>query len=125
MERLILPLPPTNNHSHINIRRGNRLMRVRSQATKQYMHDAYWLAVEWRQKNGWTIATKDTRVTVRYWTWMPDRRRRDPSNLVKIMLDSLTGALWEDDQFVLPHAMGVEVDKQNPRVELEFEVMEG
>ncbi len=121
-QRLILPLPVTTNHSHINIRRDNRLMRIRSEATKQYMHDAYWLAVAWRNKSGWVMARGTTRVIVRYWTYMPDKRRRDTSNLAKVMLDSLTGALWEDDQYVLPQAMGVGVDKQNPRVEIELEV---
>jgi Holliday junction resolvase RusA-like endonuclease len=84
------------------------------------MHDAYWLAFAWAQANAWTMTDKQTHVLVRYWAWMPDRRRRDTSNLAKVLLDSCIGVLWEDDQFVLPQAMGVAVDRAHPRVEMEL-----
>ena len=123
MQRLILPIPPSLNHSHINIRRGNRLMRIRSTATKDFMCEAGWMAKGWCAAMNWTPPTKDRKIILRMWVWFPDKRKRDSDNILKILQDSLTGIMWLDDRQVLPRVMDVGVDKENPRVELNVEVM--
>ena len=123
MSRLTLPLPPSVNHSHINIRKRYRLMRIRSTATKDYMCEAGWLAKGWCAAEKWTPPTKDRKIIMRVWVWFPDKRKRDADNILKILQDSLTGIMWLDDRQVMPRVMDVGVDKQNPRVEIEVEVM--
>ncbi len=49
-----------------------------------------------------------------YW---PDRRKHDIDN-IKVLLDALTGIVWEDDgQIVELHTTKV-FDKEKPRVEV-------
>lgn len=124
MKRLILPLPPSLNHSHINIQRGKRLMRVRSEATKNFMMDAGWIAKSWKNQTGWTIPDEGQKIAMRVWFFWPDKRRRDQDNPLKLLQDSLTDILWIDDRWVLPQVMDFSVDKSNPRVEITLEVMD-
>ena len=122
-DRLILPLPPSVNHSHHQVRKGNRLMKIPSRQTKDFTHEAGWLAKEWAQKTGWTKTVK-TKLYLRYYIYWPDRRKRDAGNVEKVLSDSLKGILFDDDQYVLPQAMDFSVDRGNPRVEVELEVKE-
>ncbi|MFB5189054.1 RusA family crossover junction endodeoxyribonuclease [Alicyclobacillus fastidiosus] len=55
-----------------------------------------------------------------YWG---DRWRHDQDNPLKLLQDALTGVVWEDDRWVLPQVMDFDVDKQNPRLEIEIEIM--
>ena len=122
--RLILPIPPSVNHSHKNIRRGNRLMRIRSEETQQYMDDAKWMAIDWRNRVKWRKPDAKSKIILRIWIYWADLRRRDADNLGKVLLDSLTGVLYEDDRQVLPRVMDMNVDRRNPRVEIELEIMD-
>lgn len=51
--------------------------------------------------------------------FMPDKRRRDPTNLLKGLLDALEGAVYADDKQIeaLSWRKGA-LDRENPRVEL-------
>jgi crossover junction endodeoxyribonuclease RusA len=123
VKRLVLPLPPSANHSHVQVRRGKRLMRILSPEARVYRNEAGWLAMKWRQEAGWKVPDKQTKVIMRVWFYWPDRRRRDQDNPLKQLQDSLTDVLWEDDRQVLPRVMDFDVDRVNPRVEIELEVM--
>ncbi len=99
-------------------------MRIRSDATKQYMRDARWVAIDWRNKTGWRIPDKHEKIIVRIWIFWPNARRRDADNAMKILLDSLTGVLYDDDRQVMPRVMDMRIDRENPRVEVELERVE-
>jgi len=124
--RLILPLPPPDNHAYVaSVRyRGPRpiVRRVRTQRNRDFQAEAGWLAAAWRLRVGWRVPEPGVAVRLRYWTFWPDRRRRDGSNLLKPLLDALEGVLYLDDAFVLPQAVAYAVDRQNPRLELELEI---
>ena len=122
MYRLIVGIPPSVNHSHVNIRKGDRNMRIRSQATKEYMIDTGWLAKRWMVISKWKMSDREKKIIMRIWIFWPDNRRRDADNLIKLLQDSLTDILWQDDRQVLPRIMDFTVDKQNPRMEIELEV---
>ncbi len=122
MYRLIVGIPPSVNHSHINIRKGDRIMRIRSRETKEYMSDTGWLAKRWMIIAKWKIPDQEKKIIMRMWIYWPDNRRRDADNQVKILQDSLTDILWLDDRQVLPQVMDFTVDKHHPRVEIELEV---
>jgi len=56
-------------------------------------------------------------MTLRFYE--PDRRRRDPSNLLKLVEDALIGVVYDDDSRI--HRQTWEragVDRDNPRVEI-------
>jgi len=50
--------------------------------------------------------------------YMPDKRKRDNSNMYKLLLDALEGVVYFDDYFVKPRTMHVGLDRLNPRVEV-------
>jgi Holliday junction resolvase RusA-like endonuclease len=57
--------------------------------------------------------------------WFPDNRKRDASNLAKMLGDSLTGIVLEDDSQI--HRETYErsgISKENPRVEITITPME-
>jgi crossover junction endodeoxyribonuclease RusA len=84
-----LPFPPSINH-YWRTFRGRHCI---SQGGKDYTTDvqaALW-SVDWRLMRG--------RLAVDVDAVMPDRRRRDIDNLLKVLLDALTKAnAWEDDE---------------------------
>lgn len=121
---LILPIPPSDNHSHDLITRPSRhpdklqLLRVPSSRTKAYYQEAGWLAKTWMLETGWQVPPPDQKLVLRYWVFWPDARRRDPGNLPKVLLDSLKGVLFSDDNICMPQAMDFTVDRQHPRIEI-------
>jgi Holliday junction resolvase RusA-like endonuclease len=51
--------------------------------------------------------------------WFPDNRKRDASNLAKMLGDSLSGIVLEDDsQIHIETYQRMGIDKANPRVEI-------
>lgn len=122
--RLILPLPPSVNHSHHNINRGGRLMKVKSAATKDFILEAGWATKIWMKKAKWIRPEWRVKVVLNIWIYWPDNRKRDSDNLMKILLDSLKGIAFEDDRQALPRIMDFAVDQKNPRLEIELRAME-
>ena len=59
------------------------------------------------------------RLKVELAFFMPDKKRRDPTNLLKGLLDALEGVVYSDDQQIdaLSWRKG-ELDRENPRVEI-------
>lgn len=61
-------------------------------------------------------------VEVRLRFWVPDQRRRDPDNLLKLIHDSMTGIVFDDDWQIRRQVWEVAgVDRASPRVEIEVE----
>ncbi|MCL6445785.1 MAG: RusA family crossover junction endodeoxyribonuclease [Alicyclobacillus sp.] len=122
--RLVLPLPPSKNASHKQFVRGKRIQRVLSDQARDFIEQARWTSIEWMNKTGWTMPEPGTKVIMRYWTFWPDRRKRDPANMIDMLADSLKGVLFPDDDILLPRAMDYAIDRENPRLEVELEIME-
>ena len=58
-------------------------------------------------------------VTVEYLFWLPDLKRRDPNNLLKLISDSLTGLAYDDDYRIRAISwLVMGIDRDNPRVEV-------
>lgn len=120
MTRLILPVPPSDNASHRLVMRGAWPARIRTGTAKAYEEEVGWLARQWRGKTGWTVPPATQPVIERIWIYWPNRRTRDPANILKILHDSIKGILVLDDDQIWPQVWGVAVDRDQPRVELEF-----
>lgn len=113
-DRLRLTLPPSVNHAYL-VRSGRRVKRAEVVA---WQEAASWEAVEWRRKTGWLLPPPDQWIFLDMWVWFPDYRTRDPSNLLKVLLDAFTGILWHDDNQVLPRQQGYWVRPGYGAVEL-------
>lgn len=121
MERLILyGIPPSVNHQYRNALVRGRRIRVLTKEAQQWADNTVVTANLWRSKNKWRTAKG--KVILRLWFFYPDNRKRDTHNALKLLLDSLEDALiYDNDKFALPQIMDFQIDKQLPRVEIEFE----
>jgi len=121
--RLKLRLPPSVNHMYVNARMGRRLSKVLSNSAKVWFQDAVILTTKWRIENRWE--TSQYKTIVKLWYYFPDHRRRDTHNTLKILMDALEhGGIYIDDKWALPQIINFEIDKMNPRVEIEFTKIE-
>ncbi|MEC4569479.1 RusA family crossover junction endodeoxyribonuclease [Paenibacillus sp. CMAA1739] len=125
MSRLILPgLAPSVNHMYQNAMVRGRRMRIKTEVAERWFADTILRAKVWQRGNKWSTATG--KVVVRLWFYFPDKRRRDTHNALKALLDALEDAgMYEDDKMALPQIIDCEIDRKNPRIEIEFEKMTG
>ncbi|WP_059050014.1 RusA family crossover junction endodeoxyribonuclease [Paenibacillus senegalimassiliensis] len=123
MSRLILPgTAPSVNHMYNNAYVKGRRMKVIKKSAKEWLEDATFRSIQWRMENKWPTASG--KVAVRLWFFLPDKRRRDTHNGLKGLLDALEdGGIYADDKLALPQVMDFSVDRNNPRIEIEFEVV--
>lgn len=121
MSRLIIPgKAPSVNHMYRNAMVRGRRIKVKTPVAKAWFDETITLATVWRQQNKWSTATG--KVIVRLWYFFLDKRRRDTHNTLKPLMDALEDAgIYEDDKTALPQIMDYEVDRKNPRIEIEFE----
>ncbi|WP_339314663.1 RusA family crossover junction endodeoxyribonuclease [Paenibacillus sp. FSL M7-0896] len=120
-ERLILTgTAPSVNHMYRNVMLKGRRCRVLTAQAHIWVEETIMKSVLWRKQNQWSMATG--KVVVRIWYYFPDKKRRDTHNTLKALLDALEAAyIYEDDKYALPWIMDYQVDKENPRIEIEFE----
>ena len=57
-------------------------------------------------------------VTVHIKLYFGDKRRRDIDNYGKLLLDSLSGVIYEDDIQIQKMTVEKFYDKENPRIEI-------
>ena len=116
--RLTLPLPPSMNHSHHNLNLNGRLIRVPSKTAKSWTRDCIAVCIDAVNRAGWPTPC-ECKTVVEYTIYWPDKRRRDASNLEKVLLDGLeAGGVVVDDKWILPRCIDFHVDRGNPRVEV-------
>src|SRR3990172_3943759 len=101
MIKLSLPLPPSVNHSHITTRAGKR---IRSSETKIYMKNVRWdLSAKYFSDDAvLPLFDSSVKLYLDLWFFLPDHRRRDTHNSLKILLDTLQSIYYADDKMVLP-----------------------
>ena len=109
-------LPPSVNHSHRNYttKTGQR-RRVPTTRATNWLRDTAFVARAAMDDTGWTCPQGEA-VVVEYFAWWPDRRRRDASNLEKLLLDAIAGVAYDDDRWALPRCVGFGFDKGSPRL---------
>jgi len=116
--RITVPgVPPSVNHQYVRRPTGGLALTREAREYRQTARE--YAAVAARQQR-WTLVPVGEQVIVRLWYYWPDRRRRDAQNN-KLLFDALEGVIYEDDKDVLPQVMAAEVDRENPRVEIEVE----
>lgn len=105
-----------------NARIGNRTVRILSSSAKAWYEESVLIANAWRKRTKWI--TSESKTIVHLWYFFPDHRKRDTHNTLKLLLDCLQDAqIYIDDRYAMPRIMDYEVDKHNPRVEIQFEIV--
>ncbi len=105
-----LPYPPSANRYWRNVRG----MVIKSEEARNYQTEAGWLA----KQSGFDCTNQPVSVTM--YVYRP-QKRGDLDNSIKVLLDSLKGIIYtDDDQVVSIHAERYD-DKRNPRVEVLIE----
>lgn len=108
---LTLPLPPSANNLYVNARGGRG--RILSKQGREYKQAARILALAAR------LPMLHGDVELHMTVYFPNRRRRDLSNTLKVIEDSLTGIAYGDDCQVARIVLDRAYDNANPRAELE------
>lgn len=107
---LVLPYPPSANRYWRNV--NGRM--VKSEEARSYQIKAGNLA----KLAGFDCTSQPVAVTMRVYR---PRRSGDLDNSLKVMIDSLKGIIFDDDeQVICIHAERYD-DKKNPRVEMFIE----
>jgi crossover junction endodeoxyribonuclease RusA len=105
---------------YVNGRIGHRLTRILSKSAKSWFDETVVKTTIWRKEANWE--TSQYKTIVKLWYYFPDHRRRDTHNTLKILMDALESAqIYVDDKWAMPQIMDFEIDRMNPRVEMEFE----
>lgn len=112
---LALGVPPSVNTMYHNTRRGGRVL---TKTARKYIRDSKALINLAIEEQGWNMQGKYVWFHVDMVFYFPDRRVRDASNCLKILLDVMEGNVYENDYTVLPRVQSVELDTENPRVEV-------
>lgn len=113
--KLSLPVPPSVNALHYNTRGGGRRLTAKAQ---NYIRDSRALIHAYVEEQRWTQPDKRVWLYVDMVFYFPDRRIRDASNCLKLLLDVMEGIVYHNDYIALPRIQSVEYDKEHPRVEV-------
>lgn len=128
MKLIIQGTAPSVNHmyankeTHYRDKKGiarMRRMRVLSKTAENYQTYGELLTKSWINKNKWK--TINGKVIVNLWYFHPDNVKRDTNNTLKLLLDIFEHAgIYTNDYYALPRIIDFEIDKVNPRIEIEF-----
>jgi len=121
MLRLVLPLFPTSNYQYHYTNHG----RVLTKEARAWRTVAQAIARKEIKRQKWQCPEKWVFMNMLLYFYHPNFRCRDTHNN-KLLLDSLedpNGKLvYLNDFFVLPAIQSIQLDKQNPRVEVEITI---
>ena len=99
-------IPPTVNHSYHYNRRGNFYM---SQKAKRFKALARIMAIRQAIKSKWDMIEKGEFFVMEVRFTFENRRFPDPNNLLKILIDSFEGVVFENDKWLLPRVMSIKI----------------
>ncbi len=110
----LLGEPKTTNHlykSHCRFGHPCVYMTASGKSLKE--------SYQWQAKNQWKRKMiTDQEIGVDIKLFFGTKRNGDIDNYGKILLDSLTGIVWEDDKQIVTMNIEKHYDKSNPRIEL-------
>jgi len=112
----------TSNHMYTIAKIGKRTVPIIKKDAKVWYELAALKAKEWVDLTGWQIPLKEMLVIMDIWYYFKDNAHGDAGNYHKALGDFHHGIIVEDDKNLLWRDQGIEIDKDNPRIELEFRV---
>lgn len=112
-----LPIPPSVNHIYQNVGRGARRLTTNAM---QYIKTAQDIVKKEVKRSKWKMDDRAVWQFMDLYFYFPDKRRRDSHNCLKLLTDSMEGLLFHDDYFLLPRIQDVQLDRENPRLDIIF-----
>lgn len=110
----------TSNHMYKIAKIGKRTVPTIKPEAKVWYQLAAWKAREWVGLTGWKMPPKQTPVIMNIWYFFKDEKHGDAGNYHKALGDFHHGIIVEDDKKLLWRDQRIQIDKENPRIELEF-----
>lgn len=101
---LTKPIPVNQKYFVV---RGRMLLSTKYRDTKETM--------QWEVKSQWKGEPLTDDVTLNVMFYYGDNRKRDIDAYLKILLDSMSGIIYEDDAQITEMHVFKEVDKGEPR----------
>jgi Holliday junction resolvase RusA-like endonuclease len=93
---------PSVNHIYTRIGNGRNKLTVPAEKLKEKWEA---LAYMWVADHNWQL-TIEQKVVVELTAYFPaDKRRRDTNNVFKLLMDSFTKIIYDDDEYALPRVM--------------------
>lgn len=118
----VVPICPSVNHMYIQSKSGKKIL---TKEAKQYIATVQQEVRKEMKEQGWKKDNENVWYVMELYIYMPDRRIRDSHNMFKLLLDCCEGLLYNNDYFVMVRTQEVELDKDNPRIEVIFYPKEG
>ena len=113
----------TSNHMYIPIKSKKRgAMLIKKDEVKAWYELSAWKAKEWVNQTGWQIPPKEMLVIMDIWYFFKDNTHGDAGNYHKALGDFHHGIVVEDDKSLLWRDQDIQIDRENPRIELDFRV---
>lgn len=75
---------------------------------------------QWQIKNQWKKKPLMGPITARFTLYFSRKGKHDIDNFSKLLLDALTGVVWEDDSQIEELHIKKDFDRSNPRIEIEI-----
>lgn len=89
-----------------------------STRAKQYVRTASAIINEAIEDQGWRLTPKGIWLYLDMTFYFRDKRVQDSHNCLKLLLDIMQGRVYQNDMYALPRIQGVNIDKENPRLEI-------
>jgi len=110
----------TSNHMYIIAKMGKRTVPIVKKDAKVWYELSALKAKEWVNQTGWQVPPKEMLVIMDIWYFFKDNTHADAGNYHKALGDFHQGIIIENDKSLLWRDRFIEIDKENPRIELDF-----
>lgn len=108
-----LPLPPSTNNAYVNIGKGRSLSPV----ARKYKREVRNLLMV----DGWRSLHMKLPLSLSLWFYLPDNRRRDITNMVKLIEDAVAEFMAYDDSRNEEVHLYRRFSRDDPRVVVKLE----
>lgn len=101
--------------------------------TSRWRFASMYMTAEWKAiKESYSLQARVQRTEIIEWDikaniklFFDDKRKRDIDNYCKLLLDSLSWVCYEDDKQIQIMTIKKDYDKNNPRIEINLEKLNG
>ena len=112
-----VPIPPSINHCYWY--RGGK--RIKSKLARDYCDALKYQTETLMQTQHFKQFEERKKIHCNMTFFFPDNRNRDTHNTFKLLFDAIEdGGLYINDRYVLPNVKDFTLDREKPRLELEF-----
>ena len=99
-------IPPSVNHAYKRARNKRLFL---SKEAKDFQQVLTLVAQQAAKKENWELISKKEFFKVCFEFEFKDRRFPDPNNLLKILIDTLQGIIYDNDKYLLPNVTSAKV----------------